>query len=105
MLNIMHHLLSSFLLINSLYLGVNEKNNFQNFLGILDNIIGQLLNWVGNNIILRTPISRVLENHFLFEIISYYYIPTILLKLVVCIYIYMHIIPLLSSCHTREGEQ
>ena len=38
MLNVMHHLLSSFLLKNSLYFGVNEIISFKKLVGNLDNM-------------------------------------------------------------------
>jgi hypothetical protein len=42
------------------------------------------ITWVGNTIDLWTPILRALQLH-LFTIISYYFIPSILLKLYVYI--------------------
>ena len=78
-------LLSSFLLENSLYFGVNEFISFKKLVGNLDKMI------VAN---LCKQHHRSLESYFkssqeylcLFGVMSYYFISSILLKLVVYIF-------------------
>jgi hypothetical protein len=77
-------LLSSFFIENSLHFGVNEIISFQKLIGILDKMI------VAN---LGRQHPRSLDSYFkssskylyLFGVISYYFTPSILLKLVVYI--------------------
>ena len=94
MLNVMHHCCLIFLLENSLYFDINEIISFQKLVGNLNKMIKANLS---------KQHQRSLESYFksswkylyLFGIISYYIIPSILLKLVVYIYIYIY----LSSCY------
>ena len=74
-------LLSCFLLENFLHFGVNEGISFQKLVGNLDKMAVANLgrqhhrSWI--------PISRVLECLYMFGVISYYFIPSLLLKLVI----------------------
>jgi len=78
--------LSSFLLENSLYFGVNEIFSSQKLVGNLMHMT--IANLVGNTVpeIFELLFPRVIEKICIFGVIIYYSIPSILLKLVVCVW-------------------
>ena len=78
-------LLSGFLLENSLYFGVNEIISFKKLIRNLDKMT------IANSgrqhhISLDSYFKSFLECLYLFGVMSYYFIPSILLKLVVYIF-------------------
>ena len=96
LLNIMHHCCLVSYLESSLYFGVNEMISFQKLIGNLDMMIVANLDRQHQRF-LDSYFKSSSEYSYLFGVVSYYFIPSILLKLVVCNFKLMGVMFLYNS--------